>query len=151
MKLLLTFTLLLAVSPFHAQAQAQAQPQKCEQTIESAFAISTSVVAAEAISVKTEFAGHPLNRTKPREVQIVTWSVLESWKGDLNPTDIFDSRTVINIINEDGMSIHQNEAYLLYQMDPSWVGTCSRSSVLKHAIRDIPVLYDLKERSKGGT
>ena len=125
--------------------------QQCDQTIEKAFENSTSVVAAEAISVKTEFSGHPLDRAKPREVQIVSWVVLESWKGEKKPKDLFDTHTVVNISREDGRSVSQNEAYLLYQIDPSWVSTCSRSSVLKHAIRDIPVLYRLAKGIQAGT
>ena len=125
--------------------------QQCDETVEKAFERSTNVVAAEAISVRTEFSGHPLDRTKPREVQVVSWIVLESWKGDKKPKDLFDTHTVVNISREDGRSVSQNEAYLLYQMDPSWVSTCSRSSVLKHAIRDIPVLYRLAKDIPAGT
>ena len=138
-------TIALATTAWPALAQ------QCDDTVEKAFEHSTNVVAAEAISVRTEFAGHPLDRTKPREVQVVSWIVLESWKGDKKAKDLFDTHTVVNISREDGRSVSQNEAYLLYQMDPSWVSTCSRSSVLKHAIRDIPVLYRLAKDIKAGT
>jgi hypothetical protein len=145
----LRYVLISTAVLFSAQVAAA---DSCTQSrsIEAEFAASTIVVAAEAKTVTIEFAGHPNDRSRPREVQIVQWEVLENWKGQYKPTDWFKTRTVINDTYM-GRSVTQGEAYLLYLIDPMWVSSCGRTAVLKHAVRDIPVLYRLGGGESDGT
>jgi hypothetical protein len=147
---LLTTILGLVVSlgfPEIAAACSCAEPDD----VPTAFKKAVTVVVAEAVSVSREIGSLTSPDNKQYEVtfEVVEWLVTEKWKGAHGAGQRFRSRTVITCCIC-GRSVERGEVLLLYLADPEpySLNACSRTASLKHALKDIPLLYHVAETEK---
>ena len=121
--------------------------------LQSSFDDATIVVAATAIAVSTG-ATTSIPRSHGREVraQTVEWEVVETWKGQYQPKQRFTTQTIVQCC-VCGYSTRQGVAYILYLYKgaPLTVSSCSRTSELVDALKDVPELYRLSKESPNGT
>lgn len=116
--------------------------------IVTAFVKASVVVAAEVIAVSKEKGTLTIDDNKPYEAtfEIAEWSVDEKWKGPYHRNQRFKSRTVVTCCMC-GRSVEVGELLLLYLsgQEPYDIKICGRTALLKYALKDIPILYQISE------
>lgn len=138
--LVLVMALLSMAQP--ASACSCAEPDDVKTT----FGKAGVVVAAEAIAVLKEEGVLTTTDNKPYEstFEIVEWNVDESWKGPYHRNQRFKARTAVTCCIC-GRSVEIGEVLLLYLSgpEPYDIHICGRNAPLKHALKDIPILYQI--------
>jgi hypothetical protein len=133
--------LVLALFPVSAAACRCSIPED----VSTSFREATVVVAAEAMTVTR--ARNPAIQDRPSfeaDIETVVWSVHESWKGAYPAGQQLTTVTDVTCCLCGG-SANKGDLVLLYLHgnEPFQLSTCSRTSPLKNALKDIPMLYKL--------
>ena len=120
-------------------------------SVESFYAHADIVVAAEAVAVSSTPA---VANIRGREIQdnsqIVTWEVLEHWKGPFRIGEFLTTAREA-FAGNCTHSANQGDVKLLYLSleEPRDISFCRGSVDLKRALRDIPELYRLSGSGDG--
>jgi hypothetical protein len=111
----------------------------------SAFAESGVVVVAEAIELIRQEADESSPDHDGFGRQAVVWEIRESFKG---PKSMNQRITTLAITDKGmcGRLFNEGDVAILYLPDrePYALSLCDSTKPLKHAISDIPLLYELK-------
>ena len=145
---------MLVLSVAALPSQALACMCRTPDSLETEFKKASVVVAAEAISItagKTAFP-MPNDPNFSMSTQIVEWEVTEAWKGSHTANKKFTTEVV------DGSSlclitVNKGDVYILYltEEEPYTISSCSRSRLLKDALKDVPTLYKLSNKIRRRT
>lgn len=142
--------LVLVIAPLSLPQPAIACSCAEPDDVKTAFIKSGVVVAAEAIAVSKEVGTIMITENRPYEAtfEIVEWVVDERWKGPYNRNQRFKTRTVVTCC-VCGRSVEIGEVLLLYLSDPEPydISICGRTASLKHALKDVPILYRVSEQA----